>query len=250
MQARDEIYESKPAISIIIPAYNAEDTIMHTLANVKRVMSDIALDYEVIVVNDGSSDGTSRVLAGINDGCVKVLNHILNLGKGAAIKTGVKHAKGKYIIMLDADKDIDANNMKMYIDMLSRYDIVIGSKRHPASIYEAPFLRKVLSIAFNMLVRVLLGINISDTQTGFKAFKADHLKTIMSRVVSNRYSFDVEMLALANLLGLRIAEVPVHIRQEKLFKIKDIVRMFLELIGIVYRLRIAKWYQKTLSLER
>jgi len=203
----------------------------------------------VIVVNDGSVDGTRRGLEGLRDGCVKVVNHVVNLGKGAAVKTGVEHAEGEYVVILDADRDIDAGSIKRYIDVLRVYDVIVGSKRHPASTYQAPILRKVLSLGFNALVKLLLGIRVGDTQTGFKAFKAKHLKMIMKVIVVKRYSWDAEVLAVANLLKLRVAEAPVQIRQERLFKVRDVLRMFLELLGIVYRLRVLRWYQRNLGKE-
>jgi glycosyltransferase involved in cell wall biosynthesis len=181
---------------------------------------------------------------------LKIVDHRVNLGKGGAIKTGAEYAKGEYTIILDADKDIDVKNVRRYIDALKEYDIVVGSKRHPNSIYQAPLVRKILSIGYNTLVKMLLGIRVGDTQTGFKAFKTKHLKMIMKVIVVKRYSWDAEALAVANLLKLRVAEAPVHIRQEKLFKMKDVLRMLLEVLGIVYRLRVVKWYQKNIEKEK
>jgi glycosyltransferase involved in cell wall biosynthesis len=238
-----------PMVSIIMPAYNVEDSVVDSVEMVKRAMAGVTEDYEVIVVNDGSVDGTEKMLKRNEDSRVKIVNHRVNLGKGAAIKTGAEHATGEYTIILDADKDIDVKNVRSYIDALKKYDIVVGSKRHPNSIYQAPFLRKVLSVGFNALVKMLLGIRVGDTQTGFKAFRTRYLKRIMKVIVVKRYSWDAEALAVANLLRLRVAEAPVHIRQEKLFRFRDVLRMFLEVLGIVYRLRVLKWYQKNIGKE-
>ena len=238
-----------PLVSFIMPAYNVEDSVVGAVEMVRRVMVGVTEDYEVIVVNDGSVDGTRRVLEGLGDGRVKVVDHSVNLGKGAAIKTGAEHARGLYTIILDADRDIDVRNVRLYLDALRRYDVVVGSKRHPDSRYEAPLLRKVLSLGFNALVKLLLGIRVGDTQTGFKAFKTKWLKMIMKVIVVKRYGWDAEALAVANLLRLRVAEAPVHIRQEKLFRFRDVLRMFLEVLGIVYRLRVLRWYQKNIGKE-
>jgi glycosyltransferase involved in cell wall biosynthesis len=227
-----------------MPAYNVEDSVVEAVEMVRRVMAGVTEDYEVIVVNDGSVDGTRRMLKGLGDGRVKVVDHRVNLGKGAAIKTGAEHAKGEYAIILDADGDIDVRNVRRYIDALREYDVVIGSKRHPNSIYQAPLLRKVLSIGYNMLVKMLLGIRVGDTQTGFKAFKTKHLKTIMKTIVVKKYSWDAEVLVVANILKLKIAEAPVYIKQDKLFKIKNALTMLMETLGIMYRLRVLRWYQR------
>jgi glycosyltransferase involved in cell wall biosynthesis len=232
-----------------MPAYNVEDSVVEAVEMVRRVMVGVTEDYEVIVVNDGSVDGTRRVLEGLNDNRVKVVDHRVNLGKGAAIKTGAKYARGVYTIILDADRDIDVRNVRLYLDALRRFDVVVGSKRHPDSRYEAPLLRKVLSLGFNALVKLLLGVRVGDTQTGFKAFKTRWLKVIMKVIVVKRYSWDAEALAVANLLGLRVAEAPVYIRQERLFRFRDVLRMFLEVLGIVYRLRVLRWYQKNIGKE-
>jgi glycosyltransferase involved in cell wall biosynthesis len=238
-----------PLVSIIMPAYNVANSIVVVVVNVKRAMTAITDDYEIIVVNDGSRDATRAVLASLSDSCLKIVDHKKNLGKGAAIKTGVKYAKGVYTILLDADGDIDIKNINLYLRALRKYDIVVGSKRHPRSTYQAPFLRKILSLGYNTLVKILLGIKVGDTQTGFKAFKTTHLRLIMKVILVKRYSWDTEALAVANLLKLRIAEAPVHIKQEKLFRMKDILRMLLEVLGIVYRLRVIKWYQKNIWKE-
>jgi len=238
-----------PLVSVIMPAYNVEDSVVEVVEMVRRVMADVTEDYEVIVVNDGSVDGTRRVLEGLGDGRVKVVDHRVNLGKGAAIKTGAEHARGEYTFILDADKDIDVRNVRSYINALRRYDVVVGSKRHPHSTYEAPLLRKVLSVGFNALVKLLLGIRMGDTQTGFKAFRTKWLKVIMKVIVVKRYSWDAEALAVANLLGLKVAEAPVYIKQENLFRFRDVLRMFLEVLGIVYRLRVLRWYQKNIGKE-
>jgi glycosyltransferase involved in cell wall biosynthesis len=219
------------------------------VSELKKAMEKIADDYEIIVVDDGSKDSTGQKLKALRDEHLKVISHPTNLGKGVAIKTGVKHATGEYTILLDADRDIDAKNIKQYIEALKEYDIVVASKRHPNSTYQAPTVRKMLSIAYNTLVKMLLGIKVGDTQTGFKAFKIKHLKTIMKVIVVKRYSWDAEALAVANMIKLKIAEAPAHIRQEKLFKFNDVLRMLMEVLGIAYRLRVIRWYQKNIEKE-
>jgi glycosyltransferase involved in cell wall biosynthesis len=237
----------QPQVSIIMPAYNVANNIVDVIVKVKQAMTAITDDYEIIVVNDGSRDATRAVLESLRDSRLKIADHKDNLGKGTAIKTGVNC--GMYTILLDADGDIDVTNITLYLRALRKYDIVVGSKRHPRSTYQAPFLRKILSLGYNTLVKILLGIRVGDTQTGFKAFKTKYLKLIMKVIIVKRYSWDAEMLAVANLLKLRIAEAPVHIKQEKLFRIKNALRMLLEILGITYRLRLVGWYQKNIWKE-
>jgi glycosyltransferase involved in cell wall biosynthesis len=131
-------------ISIVMPAYNVEDDIVEAISGVRGVLEKITDDYEIIVVNDGSTDETARRVEGVMDDHVRIVNHVVNMGKGAAVKTGVKYVSGDYTILLDADRDIDVGNLMQYIKALRVYDVVIGSKRHPKSIYQAPTLRKIL----------------------------------------------------------------------------------------------------------
>jgi len=233
-----------------MPAYELEDRIAEAIEKVWKTMSVLGDEYEIIVVDDGSMDDTyRRALAYAENPRVRVFRHRINLGKGMAIKTGVMNATGEYTVFLDADMDIDPQGVETLIKALESCDLVVCSKRHPASVYRAPFIRKLLSISFNIVVKLLMGIRLGDTQTGFKAFRTEALRKIMGMIVVKRYAFDVEVLALANMLKMRIMEVPVHIEQRSMFRFKAAMQMLLDLMGIFYRLRIVKWYQKNLGKQ-
>jgi glycosyltransferase involved in cell wall biosynthesis len=226
-------------ISIIMPEYNVGKEVNTVLRNVKRAVERITRNYEIILIDDGSPDPPEIELDG-----VKVIRHEANMGKGEAIKTGVKYATGKYAVIMDADGDVDPAGIELYLRALRKCDLIVGSKRHPSSIYQAPLMRKMASIGFNMIVRLLTGIRVGDTQTGFKAFKTEQLRRIMRAAVVKRYTWDVEVLLMAKILGLRVAEAPVVIRQNSRFSLRMALSMLIELLGITYRYRIARWYQK------
>jgi hypothetical protein len=114
-------------------------------------------------------------------------------------------------------------------------------------VVRAPASRKILSKLFQLFVRIMLGLKVGDTQVGLKAGRGDEFRRIFQYVTVNRYAFDAEMLAIATILGLRIKELPVRISLKKSFKGKEIVRMAFDVMGIAYRLRISRWYQKTLG---
>ncbi|MEM1554494.1 MAG: glycosyltransferase family 2 protein [Thermoproteota archaeon] len=231
-----------------MPAYELEDTIMEAVERIKKNVSVLTDEYEIIIVDDGSRDRTySQVLKLAKNPHIKVYRHPVNLGKGAAIKTGVMNAKMEYSILIDADMDIDPAGLKDLIEALENYDLVVCSKRHPKSVYKAPVIRKFLSISFNTLVKLMMGIKLGDTQTGFKAFRTEALKRIMSVIVVKRYAFDVEVLAIANMLNMKIREVPVKIEQKSMFSFKAMMQMLIDIMGIFYRLRITRWYQKKLQ---
>lgn len=103
-------------------------------------------------------------------------------------------------------------------------------------------MRRFLSHGFNVLVKLLTGIKVKDTQTGLKAFRRDSLDAIFLKLAIKRYAFDVELLAVANLHGLKVVELPVNIRMRGLFSLREVWRMFADLLGIAYRLRILKQY--------
>jgi len=143
--------------------------------------------------------------------------------------------------------EINLGTILDYIEALKHGDIVIASKRHKDSIVEVPLSRRILSETFNGLVRLLTGVPLKDTQSGLKAMKKSAFVTIFPRLAVKRYAFDVELLAVANLYGLKIVELPVKIKLVSKFKVDEMWHMFLDLLGIAYRLRIIHWYQRSLS---
>jgi hypothetical protein len=123
-------------------------------------------------------------------------------------------------------------------------DIIIASKWHPKSEVNIPLIRRILSHGFNVLVKLLTGLRLGDTQTGLKAMRRHAAKRMASSLAVKRYAFDVELLTLANLYGFKIIELPVVLKLQGLFNFREVWRMFLDLLGIVYRFRIIKYYQR------
>ena len=234
-------------ISVIMPAYNLQGKISNSINTVDKILRNITKDYEIIVIDDGSTDNTYQEIVSNGNKRVIPLRNAINMGKGFSVRRGVLRSTGEYIIMLDADMEIKYSDIISYIKALKYYDIVIASKRHPKSTYDAPIMRKIASFAFNALVNILTGVRVSDTQSGLKAFRAKPAKIIMRIILVKRYAFDVEVLAIAKLLNLKICEMPVKIKLCKRFPLKQILYMLIDLLGITYRLRIIKWYQQNLN---
>jgi glycosyltransferase involved in cell wall biosynthesis len=206
------------------------------------------VSYEILVVNDGSGDKTLKKAtkyAEIN-GHVRILSYSKNVGKGYAVKTGFLNANGRIVIFTDGDLEINLKTISTYLDALNHGDIVIASKKHCASHVEVPLSRRLLSEGFNGLVRLLTGVQLKDTQSGLKCMKKSVFLTIFPRLAVKRYAFDVELLAVANLNGLRVIEMPVDIKLNAKFKPIEMWHMFLDLLGIAYRLRVIHWYQRQL----
>lgn len=239
----------KLQVSIVIPVYNQASKISASLARIKKVLEPLGLNYELVVVNDGSLDGTLDVLRKEHnlDPRVRVVSYNRNMGKGYAVKTGVTRSRGELVMFTDGDLDISPYVISEYIRQLEDCDLVIASKRHPQSKYNAPLSRKFFSRAFNLVVRILTGIKVKDTQSGLKAGNGEALRAIFKLMLVKRYAFDVELLALANLLNLQIREMPIEINLDRRFKLKDIAKMFVDVLAISYRYRIKKWYQNQLK---
>lgn len=230
-----------------MPAYNEERTISKCISDARIYLENLACPYEIIIVDDGSTDGTrtEAVRASVNPQ-VKIIGYDRNQGKGFAIKHASKYATGDVIAFMDSDADVRPDLLKQYVTVLQNNDVALASKWHPDSRVSTPVMRRLLSHAFNRLVMLLTGLRVSDTQSGFKAFRREALESVMSLVSVKRYAFDVELLVAAKLLKLRIIELPIQIRLNSLFSARYVLRMLVDLLGITYRLRVIHWYQRNL----
>jgi glycosyltransferase involved in cell wall biosynthesis len=240
---------SRVELSLVMPAYNEGDSIEGALGTLDRVIKDAELRYEIVVVDDGSLDDTR--LKAINyasrNGHVRVVGYSKNVGKGYAVKEGFMQAEGDAVVFVDSDMEIDLEKVSSYVEALQHGDIAIASKWHPESTVEMPLARRILGHGFNILVRLMTGVKSRDTQTGLKAVKRKAFEDVFKRLAVKRYAFDVELLAVANLYGLKVVELPVNIKMRSLFNPKDVWRMFMDLLGITYRLRVLRWYQRSLK---
>lgn len=244
-------YNSHYIISVVIPVYNQENAISKSLARIRQVLDSLSTSYELIVVNDGSRDDTLKILQGeqASNPLLKVVSYDKNMGKGYAVRKGILESKGHLVIFTDGDLDISPETITEYVGQLAQCDLVIASKRHPQSRIVAPTSRKFLSRAFNLVVRILTGISIKDTQSGLKAGSGPALRAVFRLMLVKRYAFDVELLTIASLLKMQIKEMPVEINLNRKFKVKDIARMFIDVLAISYRYRIRRWYQQQLQKE-
>ncbi|MCW4047209.1 MAG: glycosyltransferase [Candidatus Bathyarchaeota archaeon] len=236
-------------LSFVIPAYNEEGSIQDALWTIDEVVKSKKLPYEIVVVDDGSQDNTFTMAKRYanRNGHVRVVSYSQNVGKGYAVKKGFMQSSGDIVVFADSDMDVDLGMITSYVDALKNGDIVVATKWHPDSHVYMPIKRRILSHGFNVLVRILTGANLKDTQVGLKAMRKSALATIFPRLCVKRYAFDVELLAVAKLYGLKIVEMPVQLRISESFRLREILKMFTDLLGIAYRLRVTHWYQRTLD---
>ncbi len=237
----------KGRISVIMPAYNEAGGIVSSILDVKKQFESLSHEFEIIVVDDGSTDETRRVAEGLMDKRVRIVCYDRNQGKGYAAGMGFRKATGEFSFLIDSDSEIRAKELWAYVQALESADIVIGSKRHPLSNVKTPVMRRFLSLGFNILERLLTGVRATDTQAGLKGAKSSALYRVLPLLSVKRYAFDAELLAIASLLNLRIKELPVYIELKATFSARKVFRMLIDLLGIAYRLRIRRWYQKNLA---
>ena len=246
----------KGKVSVIMPAYNEEKHILHNIEETVRVFDQFSCNYEIIVVDDGSLDNTYKEALKAQNGHANVIvkRNMINRGKGRAIKHGFRFAQGDYIVFLDADLDLHPRQIKGLFDIMKREDsdIVIGSKRHSASVLNYPKRRKIISYFYNLLVRILFASQIKDTQTGLKVFKRKVLDSLFHVILVKRFAFDVELLMVAHHIGHRISDAPIEInfgREQKIGRIRviDILSTYWDTLAIFYRMYLRRYYIKALS---
>ncbi|MBU2591916.1 glycosyltransferase [Patescibacteria group bacterium] len=239
-------------LSVIIPAYKKEATILSEIKKIKEVLERIRYDYEIIVVVDGRVDKTYQQAKKASSAKIRVYQYKNNKGKGYAIRYGMARAKGDPIAFIDAGMEIDPNGISIALEHMEWYraDIIVGSKRHPASQVSYPFQRKVISFAYQRFVRFFTGLNVSDTQAGLKIYRRKVLEETLPRLLVKRYAFDLEFLVVAHHLGFRkIYEAPIKlnynfgdIHATDLFGVNGMQGSLVDTLAIIYRLRILRYY--------
>lgn len=232
---------------MLAPAYNEEQHIRQFIEETGAVMDGLGLDYEIIIIDDGSTDKTTEIVQQMSmNPHLELVSYTRNMGKGYAIKRGFTHATGDLVLLLDTDMDISPRQIVSYIRAIELGDIVLASKWHPGSRTEMPLTRRILSHAFNAMVTLLTGLRVSDTQSGMKAFRRSVLESVLPKLAIKRFAFDVELLTVANLRGFSIVEYPIKIKMGGHTMPGPLIRMiwtmFMEILGITYRLRVLRYY--------
>lgn len=237
-------------LSIIMPAYNEGYHIFSNIQKTIKILNTFDFNYRIIIVDDGSKDNTFEEIRKAENisNKVKVIKISLHKGKGYALKHGFQFAKSDLIMFLDADLDLPPEQINYFLETMkkTKSDIVIGSKRCFKSNYHYPTIRKILTIIYRLIVHTLFDLSVDDTQTGLKLFKSDVLKNTLPKVLVNGYAFDLDLLVNAHKLGYKIVEIPVILDFQKnstlkKMKLLDIYKMFIDMLGIFYRIHIRQY---------
>ncbi len=236
-------------LSVILPAFNLAGRIRENLDTVESVLERTGLSFEIVPVDDGSTDGTADILRkwAASGGCRRPVILDRNGGKGNALKAGFRASEGELVLLIDGDLDILPDGLPEFLQTMEREnaDIVIGSKRHPRSQVQYPWHRRIASAVYFWLVRLFIGLPITDTQTGMKLFRRSVLGDALDRMLVKTYAFDLELLAIAYGRGARIAEAPVTIRFGERFgclRPSTVWQMASDSLAVFYRLRLLNYY--------
>ena len=212
-QWKQEPITEEPHLSIVIPAYNEEERIIPTIGAIASHVSDLGFPWELIIADDGCTDNTVPLVQELNFANLNLLIAPQNGGKGSAVQRGMLAARGKYVLFADADNSTPIEQVSKFLDLLGegQYQVAVGSRgAEGAEVENKSFFRKIMSNGLNFIVRNFFGIKVRDTQCGFKMYtqeSAQHLhrlQTIMG------FSFDLEILYLANKYKYEVAEIPVQ----------------------------------------
>jgi dolichyl-phosphate beta-glucosyltransferase len=231
-----------PAFSLVIPAYNEAERIGATLRASLDYLEKVNPQSELIVINDGSTDATSRIAREALAGATvqaSLLENFPNRGKGHAVRKGLLAAQNQIGLFTDADLSTPLDETPKLIEPIANdeVDLAFGSRGLDRSLIgqHQPWRREQSGRVFNLLVRIVTGLPFWDTQCGFKAFRLDRCRPILEAARIEGFAFDVELLYLAQRAGLRLREISVrwnHAEGSKIQLVNDSLRMLREVITI------------------
>lgn len=230
----------RPKYSIIIPAFNENARIGATLQRVIAYAAERGWDAEIIAVDDGSTDNTAQIIAAFaqKHPQLRLLQNPGNRGKGYSIRNGMLQAQGEILLFSDADLSSPIEEAdKLWAAIAGGADIAIGSRwlRSDLQTQRQPVYRQVFGRIFNLILRIVLGLNFKDTQCGFKAFTRRAATAIFPLQRIERWGFDPELLYLARKFGFKVAEIPVawaHREGTRISPLRDGPQMFVEMLKI------------------
>lgn len=235
--------DQAPRISIVIPCRNEAARLPGTLQALNRYFDASGDEAEIVVVDEKSADATVALAREHGAPRVRVIANPVGRGKGFAVKTGMLAAEGGIVFFMDADLSVPARFIGEFLAEFARgVDVAYGSRRHPRSVIATPqpALRDFFGRVFNVGLKLCGATRSNDTQCGFKAFRRDAAREIFSRLELDGFGFDVEALAVAEALGLRIVECPVEWHDapgSKVRALRDGVSSFFEAVTAARRAR-------------
>lgn len=228
-------------ISFVIPCYNESERIKENFRELMFYLQDKSFRWEIIFIDDGSTDNTLKVLNELADlnGNIQILCNKKNRGKGASIKKGVLQASGDITLFTDADFSTPINQFDLIFPLFDKYDVVIGIRKHKNAkiIKRQPFYREFMGNFFTSLSNLILLNNINDVTCGFKAFNKKAYIKIFKKQKIHRWAFDTEVLFLAKKYGFKLFQFPVTWKNDERTKVYVLRDTFVSLIDL-FRIKI------------
>ena len=244
-----EAGKGKTELSVVFPAHNEAGKIEAAVRETKQALAVITAAYEILIAEDGSTDGTADLARRIaaEDPSVRHIHSDERLGRGKALNRAFKSARGDILMYMDVDLSTDLSYVKPLINAIrvERYDFATGSRLMKESDVKRSFKRHILSTAFNFLVRVILRSKLRDHQCGFKSFRKEALMRIVDEIEDEHWFWDTELLVRAPRRGYRVKEIPVTWTDKgaagtKVNTFNDSTSMFSKIIKLHFHLRSGK----------
>lgn len=226
--------------SIIIPCYNEGNKLTNNIDMVIKYLSTINIsEYEIIIVNDGSTDNTKEICEAIEKSHkrVKFVSYEKNQGKGEAVRFGIENSTGGYILFMDADLSTDISAIPKVLELKDNYDVIIGSRRNDDTVLvkKQPLLRRITGKCCSILTNMIIPLHVSDTQCGFKAFEGNYAREMIKKQQLKGFAFDVEYLYISKLNNKKIVEIGIKWENDEDSKVsilKSSIRFFSDLFEI------------------
>ena len=232
-------------VSVVLPAHNEADRIETAVAKITETLREYEDTYEIIIAEDGSTDGTDKKAAALSERypAVKHIHNEKRLGRGKALKNAFKESSGEILVYMDVDLATDVGQLKSLIRSVEEegYEFATGSRMLPESRVERSGTRHISSKAYNFMVRALLGSKVKDHQCGFKAFRREPLLQLLDEVGASHWFWDTELFVRASRKGYRIKEIPVDWkggRETKVRLLKDSFDMGWQIISLWWHLKL------------
>jgi glycosyltransferase involved in cell wall biosynthesis len=236
--------EGSVSVTVVFPAYNEADLLEHAVEKVTQALNEFTSSYEIIIAEDGSTDGTDKLAEALAQKYpfVKHIHGEKRLGRGAALKNAFKQSVGEVLVYMDLDLATDLKHLQSLVDAVASegYDFATGSRMLRESAVKRSRTRNVASKTYNFMVRAVLGSKLKDHQCGFKAFRREPLMRLLDEVEASHWFWDTEVLVRARRRGYRIKEIPVAWRggrETKVRLLQDSFAMGWQIISLWWHLK-------------
>ncbi len=245
-------------MSVLIPFLNEEKIIVKNTYQVIKDLEDMGLEFEIILIDDGSKDNSYGLLAGEFTGNIRVriVRNMSNFGKGWALKTGYEYSTGDYVLFLDSDLELSPWHVPNFFNEMVKKnaDAVIGSKLHPDSVIDYPLSRKIISLTYYFIIKFLFGLPIMDSQTGIKLFKREALELSLPKVLVKKFAFDIELLIILIKRKKKIVPAPIELRYSRKsfgnIGLETALKTLVDTLSIFFRNFFLNFYDRPMGENR